>query len=71
MTGGRKIAAEIPVYFNEAYHFYNTPSGGFEIITKADGEDWAKTSLPLPERIDFTHKNLYDIIDGYRKPEAA
>lgn len=70
MTGGRKIAAEIPVYFNEAYHFYNTPSGGFEIITKADGEDWAKTALPLPERVDFTNKNLYEIIDGYRKGET-
>jgi hypothetical protein len=70
MTGGRKIAAEIPVYFNEAYHFYNTPSGGYEIITKADGEDWAKTSLQLPERIDFTNKNLYELIDGYRKGET-
>lgn len=69
MTGGRKIAAEIPVYFNEAYHFYNTPSGGFEIITKADGEDWAKTALPLPKTIDFTNKDLYELIDGYRKGE--
>jgi hypothetical protein len=70
MTGGRKIAAEIPVYFNEAYHFYNTPSGGFEIITKADGDDWAKTAIPgLPERIDFTNKILYDEINNYRKVE--
>jgi len=71
MTGGRKIAAEIPVYFNEAYHFYNTPSGGYEIITKADGEDWAKTSLPLPERLDFTHKNLYDEINTYRTKDVV
>lgn len=71
MTGGRKIAAEIPVYFNEAYHFYNTPSGGYEIITKADGEDWAKTSLSLPERLDFTHKNLYDEINSYRTKELV
>lgn len=67
MTGGRKVAAEIPVYFNEAYHFYNTPSGGFEILTKADGEDWAKTALTLPERIDFTDKSLYEEIETYRK----
>jgi hypothetical protein len=71
MTGGRKIAAEIPVYFNEAYHFYNTVSGGFEIITKADGEDWAKTALNLPQRIDFTDKNLYDEIDAYRRGEKV
>jgi len=67
MTGGRKIAAEIPVYFNEAYHFYNTPAGGFEIVTKSDGEDWAKTSLPLPDRIDFTNKSLYEEINQYRE----
>jgi hypothetical protein len=71
MTGGRKIAAEIPVYFNEAYHFYNTAAGGFEILTKADGEDWAKTALPLPERIDFTGKNLYDEIQAYRTGEKV
>lgn len=71
MTGGRKIAAEIPVYFNEAYHFYNTPSGGFEIITKADGEDWAKTALPLPTRIDFTDKNLYEEISSYRTSQEV
>lgn len=71
MTGGRKIAAEIPVYFNEAYHFYNTAAAGFEILTKADGEDWAKTALPLPERLDFTGKNLYEEIEAYRKGEKV
>ena len=69
MTGGRKIAAEIPVYFNEAYHFCTGLSGGYKIITKNDGEDWAKTSLPLPTELDFTDKNFYELIDGYRKGE--
>ena len=66
MTGGRKIAAEIPVYFNEAYHFFTGLSGGYTIITKNDGEDWAKTSLPLPKEIDFTNQDFYSLINSYR-----
>lgn len=66
MTGGRKIAAEIPVYFNEAYHFFTGLSGGYSIVTKNDGEDWAKTSLPLPKEIDFTNKDFYQLINEYR-----
>ena len=71
MTGGRKIAAEIPVYFNEAYHFFTGLSGGFTIVTKNDGEDWAKTSLPLPKEIDFTNQDFYQLINEYRGGQNA
>lgn len=65
LTGGKKIAAEIPVPFNEIYHFYVVTSGGMEIgandterryvaLTASLGTDWASTALGLPEKIDFT-----------------
>lgn len=65
LTGGKKIAAEIPVNFNEAYHFYVVTRGGMEIgvdnterrymvLTKSLGTDWAATALGLPEKIDST-----------------
>lgn len=76
MTGGKKIAAEIPVYFDEAYHFYvqgGITAGDRKFIaqTRNGGEDWAKTALPIPDLIDFTDKNLYEIIQesiaGYKR----
>lgn len=65
LTGGKKIAAEIPTSFNEAYHFYVVTSGGMEIgvddvdrryvaTTASFGSDWASTALGLPAKIDFT-----------------
>jgi len=67
LTGGKKIAAEIPVSFNEAYHFFVVTSGGMEIgandterryvaLTASLGTDWASTALDLPEKVDFTAK---------------
>ena len=65
LTGGNKIAAEIPSYFDEVYHFFNT-SGGldtkktFRAITSNAGEDFARTSFySLKEEIDFTDKLFY------------
>jgi hypothetical protein len=65
LTGGKKIAAEIPVSFNEAYQFVVQTSGGMEIgvgdldrrfvaFTQSTSIDWAATSLGLPDVIDFT-----------------
>ena len=67
ITGGTKIAAEIPIYFNEAYHF-NVESFGnrkYQIFTRNEGDDWAKTTLPIPDKIDFTDRNLYDDIQWF------
>lgn len=70
MTGGKKIAAELPVYFDEAYHFYC--DGGlslgdrkFKCLTRNAGQDWAKTALPVPDEIDFTDKNLYEEVQRH------
>jgi hypothetical protein len=65
LTGGKKIAGEIPTSFNEAYHFYVQTSGGMEIgvsntdrrfiaMTQSTSLDWAATALDIPEMIDFT-----------------
>lgn len=69
ITGGTKIAAEIPIYFNEAYHFNVEAYADrkFQIYTRNEGDDWAKTSLPIPDKIDFTNKNLYNDIQWFIK----
>ncbi len=65
LTGGKKIAAEIPVSFNEAYHFHVQTTGGMEIgaddkdrrfiaFTQSTSLDWAATALGIPDVIDFT-----------------
>lgn len=67
LTGGKKVAAALPVDFDEAYHFDVQPSFSGEmprytIVTHNTGWDWAKTALPIPLRIDFTDASLYDKI---------
>ena len=77
LTGGKKIAAEIPAYFDEAYHFYSRPdlSGGnpdYYVTTSAAGIDWAKTALPLPSEINWTNKNFYEtILNLLNKPKGG
>lgn len=61
VTGAKKLAAKLPVYFDEVYHF-QAQNGNYEFLTKHAGTDYAKTSLPLDEKIDFTDKSAYDLI---------
>jgi hypothetical protein len=67
LTGGNKIASEIPGYFDEVYHFeyklegLSETGGKFVAHTKATGTDFAGTSLQnIPEEIDFTDKLFYE-----------
>jgi len=57
-AGAKKTVAEVPAYFDEAYHFdvMTGPDGNpqYRILTRNIGEDWAKTALPLSNEIDFT-----------------
>jgi hypothetical protein len=57
-SGAKKTVAEIPAYFDEAYHFDTAvgPTGRpqYRIITRNVGTDWAKTALPIADEIDFT-----------------
>jgi hypothetical protein len=65
LTGGKKVAAKIPGYFDEIYHFEQKPVGGkqtFIARTVNSGEDFARTTLKLPKEINFTDKNFYELI---------
>lgn len=66
LTGGKKVAASLPVCFDEAYHF-DVKTGMNDndlprhtVVTHNVGTDWAKTALPIDLRIDFTNGSLYD-----------
>jgi hypothetical protein len=66
LTGGKKIAAEIPIYFDEIYHFKHGASlqgsSGFKVITQSQDKDFARTALGLEPEIDFTDKRLWPLI---------
>ena len=61
LTGGKKIAAEIPSYFDEVYYFFTRnrvgETGGYSdyYISTAPKEDiLCKTALPLPGEMKVT-----------------
>ena len=65
VTGGDKISAKIASYVTEAYHFNIKPgvtesqSGDYSLLTTHTGNDYARTSLPLPREIIFNDRPLY------------
>ena len=71
MTGGRKVAAGIPGYFHETYHFevdaIDPSKPKYIARTTHTGDDFARTSLPLPGAIDWTNKVFYEVIQGHLK----
>ena len=65
LTAGKKVAAKLPGYFDEIYHFEQKPQAGrprFMVQTMSTGEDFARTTLALPQVIDQTGQSLFDII---------
>lgn len=71
VTRGKKVAAALPGNFDEGWHFTVVPSMDpavpprYTVITRAGGDDWAKTSLDLPPVIDFTNDILAKKIHEY------
>ena len=63
VTGGKRAAAKIPTYFSEILHF-QTRLGGekHEALTTHTGDDFARTSLPLPAVIDLDNGPLYPVL---------
>ena len=70
LTGGKKVAGEIPIYFNEVYHFFVQTSGGIDLndaniqrrfvaFTQSVGNDLAATAIGAADRIDFTDRHFY------------
>lgn len=64
LTGGKKIAAEIPSYFDEVYyHFVRTSMDGkpeFLISTVKKDDIFAKSALPIPAEINYTMQKAND-----------
>lgn len=66
VTGAEKISAKIAAYMTEVYHFNIKPAfeadkeGQYGLMTVHTGNDYARTSLPLPQEIVFNSEPLYD-----------
>jgi hypothetical protein len=66
VTGGKIISAKIPAYCSEVYHFNVEQSvdaskeGSYGLVTVHNGDDFARTALPLAPRIIFNNDKLYD-----------
>lgn len=66
VTGAEQIAAKLASYMEETYHFNIKPAfeadkeGGYSLLTVHTGNDYARTSLPLPSEIDFNNEPLYE-----------
>jgi hypothetical protein len=65
VTAGKGIAQKIPAYCSEIYHF-NVETGmvvgtggQYGLKTTHTGDDFARTSLPLPPDILFGNEQLY------------
>lgn len=62
VTAGKGIAQKIPAYCGEVYHFNIKPGfqgGQYTCLTTHTGDDFARTSLRLPETIEFGNQPLY------------
>jgi len=69
VTAGKKVAAKLPGYFDEIWHFYteSAPDGNgkvsqrYKVTTQATGVDFARTSCNLPVNFDVTYpgRTLY------------
>jgi len=66
VTAGKTIAQKIPAYCSEVYHF-NIKTGAivgaggkYALKTTHTGDDFARTSLPLEQEIEFGNEPLYD-----------
>lgn len=66
VTAGKRISIKIPAYCEEVYHFNIEKSadvsagGEYGLLTRHTGDDFARTSLPLPKKIIFNDKPLYN-----------
>lgn len=66
VTAAKKMAAKIPAYCDEVYHFNidrGMEAGGegsYALLTTHTGDDYARTGLPLPKKIVFGNQPLYD-----------
>ncbi len=66
VTAAKKIAAKVPAYCEEIYHFSSendmdiSKGGKYSIFTQHLGDDYARTTLELPGKIEFGDQPLYE-----------
>jgi hypothetical protein len=66
VTAGKKVAAKIPAYCGEVYHFnikkgmVEGGGGEYSLLTTHTGDEFARTALDLPKEIVFGDKPLYE-----------
>lgn len=71
VTAGKNVAAKIPAYCGEVYHFnikqgfVEGAGGDYSLLTEHTGDDFARTALGLQKEIVFGDKPIYDT---YIKP---
>lgn len=74
VTAGKNVAAKIPAYCGEVYHFniktgFAEGAGGdYSLLTEHTGDDFARTALGLEKEIVFKDKPIYDT---YLRPAIA
>lgn len=74
VTAGKKVAAKIPAYCGEVYHFnikkgfVEGQGGEYSLLTEHTGDDFARTALDLPKEIVFNDKPIYET---YIKPAIS
>jgi len=67
LTAGKRIAKIIPCAFDETYHFQVEPAmnpsdpNQYVAYTSSTGDDWAKTAINLPSKLDFTNRSFYEV----------
>jgi len=72
-TAGKKIAAAIPGDFDEIYHFEVRPGltddqpTSYVAHTHHEGDNFARTTLDIPNVIDFTNKNFFEELQSHIK----
>jgi AAA domain-containing protein len=65
VTAAKKASAKMPAYCDEVYHFNikrgfdASMEGEYALLTTHTGDDYARTTLPLPKEIVFGNKSLY------------
>jgi hypothetical protein len=64
VTAGKKVAAKLPAYCGEVYHFNLkrdlAGGGAYTVLTEHTGDDFARSALGLDKEIVFGDKPLYD-----------
>ena len=66
VTAGKNVAAKIPAYCGEVYHFNikqgfaEGQGGDYSLLTEHTGDDFARTALGLDREIVFKDKPLYE-----------